>query len=322
MKKNIYLITIIILWSSNICFGQITKTKVNATATEKDVIPYDSLENYLGEDAYKYLGQDLYLKGKSEDMRDSGYSGFFLDHNGSSSDPQNIYKPQPKAFLPESNYDDLAEKYFKVLDVFYKDEKRSYEKNITNCFILKLQNKENNDTIYYRYDHKSIFPNFPFIVVGYFEKLKQQYIGKQYIFRNEILGETRDINTGKIITFKLRDKWECVDVTIDDIYYFLNLSLKNSRGEQFLFPINFFNDTSGIFTPKEVQKYTQKFGKVRFDQILKSEAIIGMTKEMCELAWGKPKDINITILKNSTKEQWVYSYNYLYFKNGILYSIQ
>jgi len=48
-----------------------------------------------------------------------------------------------------------------------------------------------------------------------------------------------------------------------------------------------------------------------------------MTKEMCELARGKPKSINETIISNKKTEQWVYSDNtYLYFDNGILNVIQ
>ena len=56
--------------------------------------------------------------------------------------------------------------------------------------------------------------------------------------------------------------------------------------------------------------------------IKQSKVIIGMTKEECELSWGKPNDINETIFQNYTSEQWVYSNNYLYFKNNILETIQ
>lgn len=57
----------------------------------------------------------------------------------------------------------------------------------------------------------------------------------------------------------------------------------------------------------------------------KSEGVlIGMTQEeVLQSSWGKPKDINKTITKYSTNEQWVYSnYNYLYFEDGILVTIQ
>ena len=47
-----------------------------------------------------------------------------------------------------------------------------------------------------------------------------------------------------------------------------------------------------------------------------------MSKEMCELSWGKPKSINETITSGKKSEQWVYSDNYLYFDNGIVTAIQ
>ena len=52
---------------------------------------------------------------------------------------------------------------------------------------------------------------------------------------------------------------------------------------------------------------------------------IGMsTKQVREKTdWGQPDSINVTTTSNGTREQWVYGYgNYLYFRNGILESIQ
>ncbi len=57
----------------------------------------------------------------------------------------------------------------------------------------------------------------------------------------------------------------------------------------------------------------------------KSEGVsIGMTQEeVLQSSWGKPKDINKTITKYGVNEQWVYAnYNYLYFEDGILVTIQ
>lgn len=50
---------------------------------------------------------------------------------------------------------------------------------------------------------------------------------------------------------------------------------------------------------------------------------IGMTmKKVRDSTWGDPEKINRTITINGTTEQWVYSNGYLYFKNGILTTIQ
>lgn len=57
----------------------------------------------------------------------------------------------------------------------------------------------------------------------------------------------------------------------------------------------------------------------------KNEGVsIGMTKEdVLASSWGKPERVNTTTNAYGVSEQWVYGgRNYLYFKDGILYSIQ
>ena len=48
-----------------------------------------------------------------------------------------------------------------------------------------------------------------------------------------------------------------------------------------------------------------------------------MTKQQVTLSWGEPWDINKTLLRNLSHEQWVYkSGDYVYFDNGIVTAIQ
>jgi len=56
----------------------------------------------------------------------------------------------------------------------------------------------------------------------------------------------------------------------------------------------------------------------------KQEPAIGMTKdEIRGSRWGEPDDINTTINKYGTSEQWVYNgQGYIYFEDGIVTSIQ
>lgn len=50
---------------------------------------------------------------------------------------------------------------------------------------------------------------------------------------------------------------------------------------------------------------------------------IGMTKDMCKAAWGKPYHVYLTTTANGVQEQWQYSMTaYLYFENGMLTVIQ
>ena len=55
----------------------------------------------------------------------------------------------------------------------------------------------------------------------------------------------------------------------------------------------------------------------------KHRVSLGFTERQCELAWGRPERINRTTNNWSTHEQWCYSnYNYLYFDDGVLTTIQ
>lgn len=50
---------------------------------------------------------------------------------------------------------------------------------------------------------------------------------------------------------------------------------------------------------------------------------IGMTEQdALDSSWGKPRKINRTTNAYGVSEQWVYDGGYLYFKNGVLTSIQ
>lgn len=65
-----------------------------------------------------------------------------------------------------------------------------------------------------------------------------------------------------------------------------------------------------------------KFGDELAETILQGNVQIGMTREMCEFAWGKPYDKDITIVKNRTVEYWKYTWKKsLYFDNNILVRI-
>lgn len=50
---------------------------------------------------------------------------------------------------------------------------------------------------------------------------------------------------------------------------------------------------------------------------------IGMTKEEVLMSnWGKPERVNTDIYRHGVREQWVYGGGYLYFRDGVLESIQ
>lgn len=317
-------LTILLTALTVVTFGQITTTKV---APKMDTVhtPYDSLDNFVGINARKYIGQELYLKGLTESSRKYGYDGFVIDYTKDryrtyvrrdGSPVSIIYQCCAEKSEFNSKYDSLNEKYFKVLDVINHP-------TIT-MFYLKLEEKESKDIIYYEY--QLVYEDrFPFIVVGFFEKQKKIVIGQEFVFADKVLESSTDIQTGKQITVTSGQTWKCTDLTIEEKDYRLALVIENSLGEKATIPHwRVFEERKHkyAYTATETANYRKKFGKENFDRILKGKVKIGFTKEMCKLSWGEPDSINETITSGKRSEQWVYSDNYLYFDNDILTAMQ
>ncbi|EPE9899418.1 hypothetical protein ACSN7Q_000534 [Flavobacterium psychrophilum] len=298
-------------------FGQISTTKIEPKIEQIDNSPYDSIENFLGKDVNKYIGQEFYLKGVAESSRKYGYSNFYTDYNKG--------KHYKCCDSYNSKYDELNGKYFRVIEII-KHPKASenaylYEKK----FYIKLEEKISKDIVYFEYNSQ-FQHEFPFVVVGFFEKQKKMSIGKVFIFADRTFGTTTtDINTGKTISTKTGQKWKCTNLTIEEKYYTVSLIVQNSIGE------NVWIDYDGVYgkyrkgmvyTNEEADNYIKKFGTITFNEILQGKVNIGMTKEMCRLSFGMPKSINETLTAEKKSEQWVYKDKYLYFDNGILTTIQ
>lgn len=320
-KTTIILLTLIFTQS---VLAQITKTKIAEKKEEISEIPYDSLRNFLGKDVYQYKGQDLYLMEKSESLRKYGYDNFVLNYQYKGYNKKsNTYKCCDSY---NSKYDELKGKYFNVIDVHKhpKAEESSYLYG--NKYYLELEEKESKDKVYFEYSTE-FKHSFPFLVVGFYEKQKKLLVGQDFVFTDRILnvssGSGLDIKTGEPITIKTGEKWKCKDLTIEEKYYSLALLIENSVGETTTVSYDgTFDERHFAYTAKEADDYINKFGTEKFNLILQGKVRIGMTKEMCELSWGKPNDINSTISSGRKSEQWVYDENYLYFDNGILKTIQ
>jgi hypothetical protein len=76
------------------------------------------------------------------------------------------------------------------------------------------------------------------------------------------------------------------------------------------------------------QEFVAKWRKMGWSQraidaVLAGKIYLGMNKDMVIEAWGRPDDINRTIVPGKTHEQWVYGLgSYVYFENGIVTAIQ
>jgi len=330
MKKKILLLGILIL--NNFCFAQITTTKIPLKKDNVSTIKYDSLKNFLGKNINQYLNQELYLIGKDESLRKYGYSGFFNDYKKSTSSFKNTYKP----IMPfnkkdieqdygggRSEYDSIAEKYFKVIGIHEYSELIVDNLYMPVKYFLELEEKESKEIIYYEYNSE-FESGFPFIMVGFFTKLEEAQINKSFVLgRTEFrYGQPLDIETGLPIKFNLGDIWKCVGLTFYGSNYFLEYILKDENNQKFTIYYKNFNKNFNIYSVKDAENYKKKFGVTNWNKLLLGKVTIGMSKEMCELSWGKPDNINSTISSGKKSEQWVYDNNYLYFDNGVLTTIQ
>jgi len=317
--KTIFMKPILTILTSfitiSVSFGQITTTKIPPVPDKIVKTPYDSLENYLGENVYKYIGQDLYLNGRPESLREYGYSGFFIDYPNDLLSKSKVYKCCDRF---NSKYDELVGKYFTVIDVLKHPKSKENEYLYGKKFFLKLIEKESKDTVYYEYNSKSNRLLFPFIVVGYWEKYKKSNVGEQFVL-GYIDDELLNMITGEKIDFINGSTWKCVDLTIEEKYFQLILVFENDKGEKIK---STTNKGSLYYWEKSVaDNYKTKFG-IFWNVILERKVRIGMTTDMCRLSWDDPKSINETILSGKKTEQWVYEDNYLYFDNNILTAIQ
>lgn len=72
------------------------------------------------------------------------------------------------------------------------------------------------------------------------------------------------------------------------------------------------------FNPRQKYDWSNEI----WELINNAKIKLGMNQEQVKLSWRKPKKINQDISQGVIREQWVYDNQYLYFKNGILTSIQ
>lgn len=274
---------------------------------ENTNVVFDSLENFKT-DPTLYVGQTFFVKPINESRRQYGYSKIYPRKNG-------------RIWVSHEGYpyDLIAEKYLLVTDVVKLDSSKLYSPT-----IIVMQDKQSNDTLYFEFDR--IFKHsFPFLVEGYFEKLKKTYLGKKYVsrFSNNHNDPILDIN-GQPILNRVGDVWEITDVILEDRYYGLQFLLKNSEERLYATAIDDLTSENFrfLYPHNEAVSLMKRYGQPLYKKALSGVVSIGMSKDLCELAWGKPSNIN-TSIGGTNREQWVYEgRSYLYFTNGKLTTIQ
>ena len=315
MKKILFILMVIFVTTFT-SYAQITI--MSAFEKKAEPVEYDVTKNFLGtENVESYVGQVLYVNGKSEQLQGFGYENFKV-RKVRYYDFDNRYG-KPSVESPyNTKYEDLFGKYFKVLNVD-KDETGE------NYYVFTLQNRDNeNDIVYFNYAGEfECF--FPFIVVSHFEWCRDNLIGKKYFLTytlkdDKIHGRgtnNTDFLNGESIIHNINDVWECVDVTIESKYYDFVMLLKNKNGKVITYDIEWIDkkidEEVSILTENAYHNLVTKYG-VEMVNVMRNHRIkIGMNKELLIMSWGKPDKIN----SNSYgADQWVYGTQCVYVNNG------
>lgn len=246
-------------------------------------------------------------------------------------------------------YNEIEGKSFKLIDFTFESG------SAPSMFTLQ---SENNDTIYWTVEPEGYFSKkhtskrYPIIVSGYIEKMKQLYLNKDiYILSTSSAKKykcTEIVYSGDedhymVPSFVLKsDKEDLIMPLTEAPALFSNemeyedwepLKDKLVLDRQSVMEATAYQAKlekeaeaerqSKIEKQKRKTLLCKKYGQTYGTLISERKVQIGMTKAMCEEAWGKPESKNTSSGAWGVHEQWVFSYDrYLYFENGKLTSIQ
>ncbi len=167
-------------------------------------------------------------------------------------------------------------------------------------------------------------PNINTPIIQESEELKQfknaikNYMGRTIWIRTTLL---KDANGKYVDVEKFAPMW-ILDIKEDT---FFTLKLKSGNKIYYMTAYDEFTVHFGflLYNPYTTYKWSNKV----WDHIKKNSVFIGMNEDMVILSWGSPKRKNKSTYSWGTWDQWVYEIpydgtKYLYFKNGILTSIQ
>ena len=248
---------------------------------EEISLPYDSTRNCLSKsELEQYIGQIFYLPKTTMEL-EKGFSGFKKDIKG------NVFKPTNKTTFAKTKYETIAGRYFNVIGI--ERNTRAYKNDV----YIHLRERETGDELYYDYG-KDIFP---FIVQGYYEKT-----------RNEMIGRTFYFDLGKVLK-------KCVDYYIEEDLTYSEILKFDDNTTRVVGDLLFNEDAIGRTVYESRQKENEietKYGKLR----------LGINESECEIICGSPIKKNVSEGEWGKHEQWVYDDKFIYLENGKVTSIQ
>lgn len=149
-------------------------------------------------------------------------------------------------------------------------------------------------------------------------------IGKQYWAENLELGLCDSVNANTVFCpppegkpqafygpFKVKDVIHTSNMSTD-IFFIIETPDGQTKYLKTYFPDNFVSEDPKVKQARAKAECKRKGG-----------VSIGMTtEEVLASCWGKPSKKNITRFPNTVEEQWVYGDSYVYFRDGIVITIQ
>lgn len=312
MKSFITIIASLLFATS--CYSQITTITTKEKEESIEVQKYDSLESLNSKNVLLHEGQTLFLKGTKYAKENNYYYIFFtkIIPEGSWDNDRYVYKPMAgKGKRIVSSYSELVGKYYKVLSI-QVDKTNPYH----DTYWLQLVG-DDETPFYFRMESETA----GFITLGYYEKMKQLFVGKEFYS----LGSTGrpKVDSKETIQPPHKTKFKCIDIAVNigeseppfavlenSQYGKIKGQIIKGQGLHMFVSIPAYN--------AYIKKYGTKFGSL----VAEGDVTIGMNKKMVKDAWGLPDHINTTTGSYGTHEQWVYGNSYLYFKNGIVTSKQ
>lgn len=326
MKKVSFILSVFSIFISTCSYAQITIERPieKENKTEKEEVKYDSLSNMNKANIMSLKGQTIFVKGTPYTKK-NGFGYLFYEKKGFSSDYHKgkLYKQ----IITKKNgyeqkhtpYELLAGKYLVIKDI-YQLHTGSYGNEYDYCLLLK--NEE--DSLYCYMNEREVSNEADeFIILGYYEKLKEKYVGKTFkaTGRNEFskFGTEEKIDIAPGTTFK------CVDITITLAdYNGIYAVLENSSIGKIKAKISEDGIPIDVIDISYFNQLVKKYGTQYANLIIAKQVKVGMTKQMALESWGKPYDgINKTTGSFGIHEQWCYGSGvYLYFENGKLTAIQ
>lgn len=293
-------------------YCQIGTTTVTTLQQQKPV--FDSTKNFLGTiNVQSYVGQILFVSPKTLGSSEYGYENFKpIDYNPNDfNSRRSHYGRDSEKSKYNTRFEDLAGKYFRVDSIS--------ETSYTQYLFYLTNTKDETDNCCFIYSalYKT---SFPFIVLSYFNYLKERYIGKQYIVQSDFCIHHIDIITGDSIKIKDDSKtiWTTTELTIiDSKYKEFAFVVKNGNMTSYIDVERFVDafDTDGrryIFEKNEWDNLVKKYGLAMMKLVLDKKIKVGMPEKLLIYSWGKPDKINSA----SYGDQYVYDGQYVYIKGG------